>query len=95
MNAEQLAMVSGVVLSLGFSYIPGLKGWFEKFEGDQKRLGMLIVLLLTSLGIFGLACTGRFDLGVVCSVDGAMDLVEILIVAAVANQAAFQLTPKE
>lgn len=94
MNAEQLAMVSGVVLSLGFSYIPGLKGWFDKFEGDQKRLGMLIVLLLTSLGIFGLACSGRFDLGVACTVDGAIDLVEIFIFAAVTNQAAFLLTPE-
>ena len=95
MNAEQLAMVSGVVLSLGFSYIPGLKGWFEKFEGDQKRLGMLIVLLLTSLGIFGLACTGRFDLTVVFSIDGAIDIAEIFGLSANANQTAYQLTPKE
>jgi len=95
MTAEQLAMVSGVILSLGFSYIPKFKDWFGAFEGNKKRLIMLGVLLLTAGGVFGLSCTGKFDLGVICDLDGAIGLGEVFVVAAIANQAAFQLTPKE
>ena len=95
MTAEQLAMVSGVVLSLGFSYIPKFKDWFNSFDGNVKRLVTLAVLFVTALGVFGLSCTGKFDYGIACDLDGAIGLVEVLVITTIANQATYQLTPKE
>lgn len=93
MSSELLAAVSGVVLSLAFSYIPGLRGWFDNLKPDYKRLTMLGVLLLSAAGAYGLACIGRYGV-VTCDVDGIWQLVEVFIYAAVANQSAYALTPK-
>ena len=93
MEANLLASVSGVVLSLAFSYIPGLKGWFDGIKPDYKRLVMLGALLLTAAGTYGLACIGRFS-GISCDMDGIWQLIEAFVFAAVANQSAYALTPK-
>jgi hypothetical protein len=93
MTSEFLALVSGAALSLAFSYIPGLRNWFDALEGDHKRLVMLGVTFLSALGIFGLACIGRYE-GVSCDVDGLWQLLELFVLAAIANQGAYQLTPK-
>lgn len=93
MSSEQLAIVSGAVLSLAFSYIPGLRNWFDNLEGDYKRLFMLGALLLSAAGVFGFACLGRYG-GVACNIDGVWALVEAFVLAAIANQTAYQLTPK-
>ena len=93
MNAELLASVSGIVLSLAFSYIPGLNSKFGALEGDKKRLVMLGVLFLTALGFLGLSCIGRYS-GVTCDVDGAWNVLKVFIYAAIGNQAAYALTPK-
>ena len=93
MTPELLASVSGVVLSLAFSYVPGLNKKFDALQSDYKRLVMLGVLLLTAAGALGLSCIGRFD-AVSCDVDGVWQMVEVFIYAAVANQSAYALTPK-
>lgn len=41
MSAEQLGIYGGIVISLGFSYVPKLKDWFDKLSPDYKRLVML------------------------------------------------------
>ena len=43
---EFLAAVAGVVLSLAFSYVPGLRDWYEALAGEFKRLIMAGVLLV-------------------------------------------------
>jgi len=90
---ENLAMVAGVLLSLAFSYIPGLRGWFDNFGVEQKRLIMLALLALTTAGAFGLACAGILS-GIVCTVPGAVDAVWAFILAVIANQSAYLITPQ-
>jgi hypothetical protein len=92
MTAEQLSMIAGVVLSLAFSYVPGLKTWYAALEGTQKRLVMLCVLLASALGIFGLSCAKLWVM-VACSQQGALQLVEIFFTALISNQATFLITP--
>jgi hypothetical protein len=97
MTAEFLAAGSGLVLSLAFSYIPGLSKWYGVKDEDQKRLIMLGVLALFSLGIFGLACSGygsQFGLKLTCNDAGAIELGKAFFAAVVANQVAYGLTPK-
>ena len=93
MTPEQLSLIVGVVLSLAFSYLPGLKTWYDGLQGDQKRLVMLVALLAVTGALFGLSCAKLF-VYFVCTWLGAWDAVQLFILAAIANQTAYQLTPK-
>ena len=93
MSAELLVSLGGIVSSLLFSYFPGLSGAFDPLPANQKRLVMLAVLLATAAGVFGLACIGKSGL-VSCDVVGAWALLEFFVLAAVANQTAYKLSPK-
>ena len=93
MSSELLIVIAGVVLSLAFSYIPGLRDWFDPLWPNQKRFVMLGVLLISAGGVFALACFGKYDL-VTCDMSGAWNLLEYFVAAAIANQTAYQLSPK-
>lgn len=93
MDEAQLSMIAGTVLSLLFSYVPGLKGWYEKLSADFKRLVMLVVLLVTSGAIYGLSCAGWLDM-VACDKEGLIGLVNIFFAALVANQATYLISPE-
>ena len=66
MSAELLSTIAGAILSLLFSYVPGLSGWYQKLGengdgvdgGTARRLFMLGLLVLTAAGAYGLACSG-------------------------------------
>lgn len=94
MTAELLASITGIVVSLLFSYVPGLSDWFDGLQSNIKRLIMLAALFLTAAGIFGLACTGLFNIDVACNVSGAIGMLELFILAAIGNQTAYALSPK-
>jgi hypothetical protein len=95
MNAEELSAVAGVMLSVGCSYLPGINEKFNLLDPTHKRLVMLGLLVLATLGVFGLSC---LDAGlspvVQCSRTGAWGLARAFGLAVVANQAAFQMSPK-
>lgn len=93
MTDEILVSVAGVLISLVCSYVPGVSAWFARLTGDQKRLVMLGALAVSALGVFGLACLGR-SAAVACDTDGAWQLVQLFVTAAIANQSAYMLTPK-
>jgi len=103
-SAEFLTAVCGVLLSLGFSYIPGLQARFDQLDGVYKRLVMLGLLAITSLGVFGMACLpwGNAEnplqalgiQGVTCSQAGALGLVRAFVLAVIANQATFLISPR-
>ena len=93
MNAELLATLSGIALSLLFSYIPGFADWFAARDGIQKRLIMLGFLLAIAVAIFGLACAQALSY-VTCDQPGAIAALNSFIAAAIANQATFALSPQ-
>lgn len=93
MSPELLASVGGVVLSLAFSYIPGLDTWYAALDGKAKRLVMLGVLFATALAVFGLSCA-KLWVSVTCDQAGAIELVKAFIMAMVANQATFLMSPR-
>jgi len=97
LTAEQLSAIAGVVLSLAFSYIPGVRDWFDGLMPTIKRLIMAGLLLAVALGAFGLGCAGVLgQLGgqVGCDQAGAIDLVTAFLAALVANQAAYAISPQ-
>jgi len=95
MTEIQLSTIVGILLSLIFSYVPGLSTWYDARPTDIKRMIMGGLLIVTTVAIFGLTCTGMGpDLGLtaVCSKSGALDLLSLLVAALVANQSAFLVT---
>lgn len=93
MTGELLSSIAGIVLSLIFSYIPGVKQWFGVLKPSMKQAVMGGLLLLVAASVFGLSCAG-LDVGVVCDVDGALGLLRLLIAALVANQSTYLITKK-
>ena len=91
MTAELLASIAGIFLTLAFSYIPGLSNWFDPLPPTNKQAIMGGLLIVIALGAFGLAC-GNIVLAVTCDKAGALGLLQTLIAALVANQAAYKLT---
>ena len=94
MSAEQLAAIAGLILSLCFSYIPGLSDWYGALDSTKKRLVMAILLLGIAGGAFGLSCANIWT-SVTCDKPGVLGLIQVLITALVANQAVYQLSPRK
>lgn len=97
MTAEVLSGAAGVVLSLALSYFPGLKQKWEQIAGDYKRLVMLALSALVALASYGLACSAlsaELGIPVTCDQAGAVGLFRAFLAAAIANQAAYSLTPR-
>lgn len=93
LTPESLSMISGVILSLAFSYIPGLNAWYGSLDATVKRLIMAGILFLTAAVIFGLACAGILS-GVACDKAGLIDVIWAFILAVTANQATYAISPR-
>lgn len=91
MSSELLASVVAIVMSLSFSYIPGLSDWFDPLPPTQKQAIMGGLLVIVALGAFGLSC-GQIITAVTCDKTGALGLLQTLIAALVANQGVYKLT---
>jgi hypothetical protein len=94
MSAEYLASVAGIVLSLGFAYIPKLKDWYDLQTSQRKVQVMGAALVIVAGGAFGLACAQiatLTGLAITCDVPGAVSVIKVLIAALVANQATYLL----
>jgi len=87
---EFLASVAGIALSLIFSYIPGVKDWYNSLTGEWKRVVMAVLLLVVALALFGLGCAGIVH-GISCDQSGIIRLVSVFIMALVANQSTYML----
>lgn len=95
MTDTQLTLIAASLLSVLFSYVPKLKDWFDAKDATTKRLIMAGALLVVSAVIFGASC---FDLGlpfqVACTKDGVVGLVTTYVIALMANQGTYLITPK-
>jgi hypothetical protein len=89
-----LAALAGAVLSLLFSYIPGLNTWFAGKGEEVKKLIMALLLLIMAGSIFGLQCAGVLEAGLTCDQQGVVQLAWIFLAAIMANQSVFKLTPQ-
>lgn len=97
MSVELLVSIASVLLSLAVAYVPGLNTKYDQLDKAGKARVMAIALILVAGGIFGLACANLlvlFGLTIACTVADAVTLVQVLVAALVANQAAFTLFVK-
>jgi len=97
MTQDILAGVAAVILSLLFSYAPGLNAWYAGLDETKKKLVMLGVLAVTAASIAGLSCAGLltdlFGLEVTCDRAGFVAIARALIAAVVASQATYLISP--
>lgn len=97
MSAQVLAAAAGILVSLVFSYLPGVADWYALLDGTQKRLVMLAALLIIACGAIGLSCLGIAQAAgtplPACTPQGLQTLLEALVAALVANQAAYLISP--
>lgn len=97
MTAETLSLLAGAVLSLLFSYVPGLNSWFDTIKPEFKRLTMAGLTFVVAAAAYGLSCAGlgeQLKIAVVCDQAGAIALVQAWVLALVANQATYGVTPR-
>lgn len=97
MSSETLTMVAAAALSLAFSYVPGLQARFERLTPTGKRLAMLAMLGLVAAGAYGLACSGwgeAVGVTLACDAAGALGLGRAFILAVIANQSAYLISPQ-
>jgi hypothetical protein len=92
MTAEQLGAIAGVILSLLFSYVPGLSDKFGGLSATTKRLSMALLLLIVAIGTLALSCS-NIVVSVPCTQAGLVSLINVYIAALVANQAAYLIAP--
>ena len=100
---EVLTAIAGVVLSLLFSYVPGLNVWFDSLgvgkgpggsdDDTPKQLVMAGLLLAVCLVVFGLSCWGVLG-AVSCDQPGVIGLVWACILALMGNQGVHRISPK-
>lgn len=94
MTDVAISAIAGVVLSLAFSYVPGLSDWFDKLEPTYKRLMMAVLLAIVASGALFLSCANVI-VGIACTQAGLIGLANAYIAALVANQAAYTISPKK
>lgn len=93
MDANTLSATTGIILSLLFSYMPGLSPWYEGLGREAKQLVMLVALLVTAIAAFGLSCA-NVSVAVPCTGEGAIGLINAFVAALVANQSTYLITKR-
>jgi hypothetical protein len=91
MTSTFLSQIAGIVLSLSFSYIPGLKDQYAKLDSTGKSCVMALVIIVVACGIYAGACWGLLD-QVTCDRGGAIGLAQAVIGALIANQAMYLIS---
>ena len=91
MDSQTLSALAGVILSLAFSYLPGVTPWYEALGKTYKKLVMGVMILAVAGAAFALSC-GDIVAYTTCDKQGVVALVESVLAALVANQAAYKLS---
>lgn len=89
---EWMAAAVGLVLTLLFSFFPGLNTWYAEKSENYKKMFMAGVLFVTLAAVFGGACLGLLS-GIECTLAGGWQILQLYVIAVVVNQSVFKITP--
>ncbi len=91
MTQDQLTGAAAIILSLVMAYVPGVSDWYQTLTSPKKALLMAGLLLIVVVGSFAASCGGFVSIGVVCDKNGLIALVQLFVLALVANQSTFSI----
>ncbi len=96
LSPEAVAAVLAGIVSLAFTFIPGLNAKFAALADDVKRAIMGGLSALIAVAIYLIACTPALSAGFpfACPTGGVWELVMIVFLAVTVNQGVFMGTPK-
>ena len=86
----QLAIIAGTVLSLVLSYAPGVAKVYEELVKEVKQAVNLGLMVLVAGAIFGLSCVNQLDIAILCTLDGASDLVLLILYGLIGTQGVYK-----
>lgn len=97
LTAAVLLAVVGALLSVAFTWFPGLNTWYAGLNKDQQSAIMLGLLILAAAVMITLGCAGLIVVvGLVCTPQGiftvVINLAVGLVTAMMANQGTYGLT---
>jgi hypothetical protein len=92
LTSEVIAGAAGILLSLIFMYVPGLRTKYAALATELKSAIMLASLVLVSGFIMLSSCMGWWVF-TTCDQGGVMKLIETFVIALVANQSIYTLAP--
>lgn len=94
-TSEFLVMATGSVVSLAFSWLPFLNTWYAGKTEKFKKNFMLLMLLLTTAGLYAGMCFDLLTLtGMACDAPSGVTLLYYYLLAVIANQSVFKITPQ-
>ena len=93
MTADMLSGFGGLLLSLAFNYIPGLR---TKYAGltDVQKSGIMALALVLVVALLAASSCAKLWAMVSCDKVGFMQLASMLGTALVVNQASYKLSPQ-
>jgi hypothetical protein len=93
-SPEMIVTITGVIISLVFSYFPALRTAFGKLQQEVKSGIMLGLMALVVAAVAGLNCAGWINAGVTCDQVGLQQLVWWFFLAVTSNQVTYVASPQ-
>lgn len=93
-SSTQLSALAGVLLSLLFSYVPGINERFQKLDSTGKRAIMGALIGVVGVIAFSASCAHFLLFDVSCDQSGLTGLAINIVFALMANQATYQISPQ-
>jgi hypothetical protein len=93
-SPEVLVVLAGGALSLGFSYIRGLNTAYAALAEETKKAIMAALLLVVVIAIYALGCGAILQTGISCDRQGIVELAYMFILAIMANQGVYKVSPQ-
>lgn len=91
---EVIAALAGSLLSILFSYVPGLSTWYAAKSDEWKKLIMAGLLLAIAVAVYAMQCSSILATNITCDKQGIIQLVYMFVLAIAANQGTYRLTPQ-
>jgi len=91
---DWLVVVAGFLLSLAFSYIPGLNTWYAAKAKEFQKLLMAGLILCVLVIVFVLQCAGLANTGMTCTTQGVLNAIIIYGLALATNQGTYGVSPQ-
>lgn len=94
LNPELIVSITGAVISLVFSYFPGLRQAYASMPAELKSAIMILLMAGVVAAIVALNCSGWIQAGISCDSIGIQQVVWWYILALIANQGVYQVSPQ-